>query len=248
MRKLLLIILAALLSAQPAQAAVRIYAASSLTEAVTDLAALYARAGHDKPLLVFGASSALARQIEQGAPADIFLSADGEWMDYLAKRSLIQTASRRDLLSNRLVLIVPADRPTKIAIRKGFPFAKLVGDGHWVTGDPASVPVGKYAKAALTSLGVWAEAEPRLARAENVRSALAFVERGDAVAGIVYATDAQASGKVAVAGIFPAASHPPIVYPVALTATAGKDAADFAAFLRSRAARAVFVKRGFIVK
>lgn len=248
MRKLLLPALVSICAALPAQAAVRIYAASSLTEAVTDIAALYAAAGHDRPLLVLGASSALARQIEQGAPADVFLSADSEWMDYAAKRSLIQPASRRDLLSNRLVLIVPADRPVKVAIRKGFPFAKLVGNGHWVTGDPESVPVGKYAKAALTSLGVWAAAEHRLARAENVRSALAFVERGDAVAGIVYATDAQASGKVAVAGIFPVASHPPIVYPVALTASAGKEGADFAAFLRSRAARVAFVKRGFIVR
>lgn len=248
MRRLSALLAAALALCAPAHGAVRVYAASSLTEAIEAVDALYAKSGHEPPVAVFASSSALARQIEAGAPADVFLSADEEWMDDAANKGAIRPDTRRDLLGNRLVLIVPAARPAKIAIRKGFPFARLVGDGKWVTGDPDSVPVGKYAKAALTNLGVWASAEPTLARAENVRSALAFVERGDAKAGIVYATDAQASRKVAVAGIFPASSHPPIVYPVALTTKAGPEAAQYVAFLRGPAARAVFKSKGFLVK
>lgn len=233
----------------PATAApVRVFAASSLTEALNDVADAYARTGLTRPTLVFGASSALARQIEAGAPAAIYFSADAAWMDYLAARKLLAAGSRRSLLSNRLVLVVPADAPTRIVIRRGFDFAGLIGDGRWSTGDPDSVPVGKYAKAALTRLGVWNAVEARLARAENVRAALAFVETGAARAGIVYATDARASNKVAVAGIFPASSHPPIVYPVAAIGKPGAEARAFLAFLAGPEARAAYAARGFLVR
>jgi molybdate transport system substrate-binding protein len=230
-----------------AEQPVRVFAASSLTEVLNDIADAYARTGRPRPLLAFAASSALARQIEQGAPADLFVSADQEWMDYLADRKLVALASRRTLASNRLVLVVPAGRARRIPIGKSFDMLPLVGDGRWVTGDPDSVPVGRYARTALERLGAWERASTRLARAENVRSALAFVERGDAAAGIVYATDAAASGKVAVAGTFPAWSHPKIVYPAALTAGAQAEARAFHVFLRSRAARALLVRRGFLL-
>ena len=248
MRAFLLLLMSLLAVPAQAEDAVRLFAASSLTEAVNDVADLYAKAGHPRPVIALAASSALARQIDQGAPADVFLSADEDWMDTLAKAGRIAPATRRDLLTNRLVLIVPSTSAARIAIRPGFAFARLIGDGHWATGDPDAVPVGKYAREALTSLRVWDSVSARLARAENVRAALAFVERGDAVAGIVYETDARASAKVRVAGVFPASSHKPIVYPVAATATAGPQAAPFLAFLRSSAARAAFRARGFGVK
>lgn len=228
---------------------VRVFAASSLTEAINDVADAYAKTGKARPTLVFAASSVLARQIEAGAPAAVFFSADETWMDYLAQRQLIVGDSRRALLSNRLVLVVPADAPVKLDIRPGFDFSGLIGDGKWTTGDPDSVPVGKYAKAALTNLGVWTSVEGKLARAENVRAALAFVETGAARAGIVYATDARASPKVTTAGVFPATSHPPIVYPAALIAgKSDAEARDFYAFLTGDAARSRFAARGFIVK
>lgn len=242
----LLLLLLGLLSAPLMAAPLNIYAASSLTEVVNDLADAWAKAGHERPVPVLGASSALARQVQAGAPANLFLSADEQWMDVLDRAGLLVAGTRADLLTNRLVLVVPAADRRKVVIGNNFAFAALVGRARWVTGDPASVPVGRYARAALSNLGVWAAAEPTLARAENVRSALAFVERGDAVAGIVYATDAKASAKVRVAGVFPAVSHPPIVYPVAVVK--GGDSAEaraFLAFLRGPAARRLFVARGF---
>lgn len=249
MRRCWLLLTALLLSVVPAAATpVRVFAASSLTEAMNDIADRYAATGRPRPTLVFAASSALARQIEAGAPAAVFVSADEAWMDYIAARKLIDAPSRRTLLGNRLVLVVPATAPRRVTIRPGFDLARLIGDGKWASGDPDSVPVGKYAKAALTSLGVWNAVEGRLVRGENVRAALAFVETGAARAGIVYATDARASKRVAIAGIFPARSHPPIVYPVALAAKPSAEARDFYAFLRSRAARAAFVARGFDVR
>lgn len=246
----ILALLLALLLAVPAVAQVRVFAASSLTEALTDVADAYAKTGKPRPTLVFGASSALARQIAAGAPASIFISADAAWMDQLAQARRIVFGSRRDLLANRLVLIVPADAATTtLAIGKGFDFAALIGDGKWTTGDPDAVPAGRYARAALTSLGVWDSVERHLARAENVRAALALVETGAAAAGIVYATDARASEDVAVAGVFPASSHPPIVYPAALTVLAPDTAArDFFAYLGSPTAKAIYRKRGFGVK
>ena len=195
----------------------------------------------------FAASSALARQIEQGAPADIFVSADEQWMDYLAERNLIVADTRISALSNRLVMIVPADRPRTIEIGRGMDLAGLLGpQGRIATGDPAHVPVGRYARQALTSLDLWAQAEPRLARAENVRAAMALVERGEAPVGIVYATDAAVSPRVRVAGAFPAASHEPISYPFAIVR--GKESAAnrrLLGFLTGTRAQPTYERFGF---
>ncbi|MEJ0022670.1 MAG: molybdate ABC transporter substrate-binding protein [Alphaproteobacteria bacterium] len=181
-----------------------VYAASSLTDAMKEIGPLYKAAGHLEPVFSYGASSALARQIEQGAKADVFASADEPWADYLAERKLIDPATRASLLSNTLVLVSPTDKPLKVKkIAKGFNLAAALGDGKLAMADPDSVPAGKYGKAALENLGVWASVENKVARAENVRAALRFVETGDAAAGIVYATDALASGpKVKVVGEF----------------------------------------------
>lgn len=247
MRRFLLALLLMFAGATPAVAeGARVYAASSLTEAMTAIGAAYAATGRPKPVLIFGASSALARQIERGAPAGVFVSADAEWANWLAERRLAVRDSRRVIAGNRLVLVVPADRPRIARLAPGFDLAAFVGPrGRWTTGDPQAVPVGRYARQALTRLGAWDKAAPRLARAENVRAALAFVERGDAAAGIVYATDALASGKVAVAGRFPPSSHAPIVYPALLTKGAGAEARAFHAFLRSKPARDILKARGF---
>ncbi len=239
--------LAALALAGPAWAApVRVFAASSLTEAMEAAADGYAATGATRPTLIFGASSALARQIDAGAPAAVFVSADTDWMDDVAAKGLIDAKSRRVIATNTLVVVVPATAPRTLKLAKGVDFAGFAGGGKWTTGDPDSVPVGKYAKAALTSLGAWDAALPKLARAENVRAALAFVERGEATAGIVYATDARATAKVRVAGVFPASSHPPIVYPAALvTANADPDARAFFAYLTGGKARAILLAKGF---
>ena len=245
--RLLLWLMILLLPTAPLRAApVRVFAASSLTEAMTAVADAWAATGKPRPVLVFQASSALARQIIAGAPASVFVSADTEWMAAVAKANVIIVPSRRNIASNQLVLVVPADQPRTARLVKGFDLAAFVGTGRWTTGDPDSVPVGRYARAALTSLDAWDAAAPRLARAENVRAALAYVERGDAAAGIVYATDARASGRVAVAGVFPAASHPPITYPAALVAAnANADARAFYAFLTGRRGRAILAAQGF---
>jgi molybdate transport system substrate-binding protein len=212
---------------------------------MTDIADAYAQTGRPRPVLVFGASSALARQIERGAPAGIFVSADREWADYLTTRRLTAGAPRL-IAGNRLVLIVPRDRARRVRLGRGFDLVGLIGPtGRWTTGDPDAVPVGRYAREALTALGAWERAAPQLARAENVRSALAFVERGDAAAGVVYTTDAQASAKVAVAGMFPASSHSRIVYPAVLTRGADDEARAFLRFLASPKARARLKARGF---
>jgi molybdate transport system substrate-binding protein len=245
---LLILLLPALaLAAKPepvAASPVRVFAASSLTEAVTAIADAFAATGQPRPLLVFQGSAALARQVIAGAPAAVFISADGAWMD--AAASVIAASSRRNIASNRLVLIVPADRPRAARLVKGFDFSAFVGNGRWTTGNPDSVPVGHYARAALASLGAWEAAAPKLARAENVRAALAYVERGDAAAGIVYATDAQASRKIVVAGVFPAWSHPPITYPAALVAAnADAGARAFFAFLTGPRGRAILIAKGF---
>ncbi|MBK5264915.1 MAG: molybdate ABC transporter substrate-binding protein [Alphaproteobacteria bacterium] len=223
-----------------------VLAAASLQESLTAAAAAWVAKGHEKPVLSFAASSALARQIEAGAAADIFISADEFWMDRLAEKGLIRPETRLSFLANRLVLIAPAGMRAKVAIRKGFPLARLLGKGRLAMADPDAVPAGKYGKAALMSLDVWNSVEPRLARAENVRAALALVERGAAPFGIVYATDARASRKVMVIGAFPDDSHPPITYSVALLKTASSpDAAAFRAFLISRQGRAIFARYGF---
>jgi molybdate transport system substrate-binding protein len=231
----------------PAQAQdLTVFAAASLKEALDEAEQQFQRANGQKVVVSYAASPALAKQIENGAPADVFISADPGWMDYLAKRQLINTATRTNLLRNRLVLIAPADSRLTARIVPGFPLAKLLGGGRLAVADPDSVPAGKYARAALEKLGVWASVEPRLARGDNVRAALNFVARGETPLGIVYQTDAYAEKKVKVVAQFPADTHPPIIYPAALTAGARHAAAPaFLAFLKSKAARAVFEKYGF---
>ncbi|HWL46332.1 MAG TPA: molybdate ABC transporter substrate-binding protein [Sphingomonadaceae bacterium] len=248
--RLALIALAAL--AVPAHAAdgkLVVFAAASLTEAMTDAADAYARAGHPRPTLAFAASSALARQIENGAPAGLFVSADEPWADYLEQRKLLLPGSRVSFLANRLVLIAPADRPFRTKIGPRFPLARLLGNGKLAMADPDAVPAGRYGKAALTNLGVWTTVEARVVRGDSVRAALRFVETGAARAGIVYATDAAASSKVMVAGVFPESSHPPISYPLALVAGhATPEAKAFRAWLLTRPAGAIFARHGFRVQ
>jgi molybdate transport system substrate-binding protein len=243
----------ALAGAAPAYAKdakpVTIYAASSLTDALNEVAASYAAAGHAKPVFSYASSSQLARQIEQGARADMFISADETWMDYLAERKLIVTASRVSILSNRLVLVAPAASTMNLKIGSGFDLAGALNGGKLSMADPDSVPAGKYGKAALQSLGVWGAVEPSVAKAENVRAALRFVETGDAPAGIVYLTDAMASGpKVKVIGEFPQASYPKISYPMVLLKGAKGGTKAFADYLRSPPAIAIFKRQGFIIQ
>lgn len=224
---------------------ITVFAAASLTDSLQELTADFGRTTGINVRLSFAASSALARQIESGAPADVFLSADQEWMDYLGARKLIDPGSRRDLLGNRLVLVAPSASGISLRIEPHFGLVGALGKGRLATGDPDSVPVGRYARAALTQLGVWSEVEPRLVRAENVRAALALVDRGEVPLGIVYLTDALIDRGVRVVGVFPGDTHPPITYPIALTVGARSGAREFVDFLHSPAADAVFVKYGF---
>ena len=224
-----------------------VLAAASLQESLTAAADAWTARGHDKPVLSFAGSSALARQIAAGAPADLFISADEEWMDAVAAKGLIKPATRASFLGNRLVLIAPAAHPLKLAIRPGFPLAAALGTGRLAMADPDAVPAGQYGRAALTALKVWPSIEPKLVRAENVRAALTLVECDEATAGIVYATDARIAKGVRVAGIFPASSHKPITYPVALlTASTNPDAEAFRRFLLSRQGKAIFARYGFV--
>lgn len=225
---------------------VTVFAAASLQESLTAAGAAWTAKSGTPVRFSFGASSAIARQIDQGAPADLFLAADEEWMDWLASRRGIVTATRRRLLSNQLVLIAPAGSKTTLKIAPGMPLARALGGGRLAVADTASVPAGKYARTALTSLGVWASVEGRLLPAENVRAALAWVARGEAPLGVVYATDARAEPKVRVVGVFPASSHPPIVYPGAVTARSrNSGAAAFLGFLQGPRAGAIFRRYGF---
>jgi len=225
-----------------------VFAAASLKNALDQVAEDYeAKTGH-KVTVSYAGSSALAKQIEQGAPADIFISADLDWMDYLAGKSLIRNETRRNLLGNALVLVAPADSTLAIKIAPGFDLAKALGDGKLAVADPAAVPAGKYAKASLEKLGVWDSVKDKLAQAENVRAALAFIAQGEAPLGIVYQTDAAAEPKVKIVDSFPADSHPPIVYPVAQTASStNPDASAFLDYLGSEDARKVFEGQGFEV-
>jgi molybdate transport system substrate-binding protein len=246
-----LIILCLLLAPLAARAQqLTVFAAASLTDAMKDVSVQWTAAGHKPLRLSFGSSSTLARQIEQGAPANLFASADQKWMDYLAGKQLIAADTRKDLLGNELVLVVPADHPRQITIAPGFDLLAILGpNGHLATGDPAHVPVGIYAEQALRKLGLWDAVAPRLARAADVRSALLLVERGEASAGIVYATDAAASKAVMVAGTFPANTHDPIAYPFAVTKAGDTPAARaLLTFLSGPQARAIFIKRGFKVE
>jgi molybdate transport system substrate-binding protein len=226
-----------------------VFAAASLTEALGDVGRAYAQSGKTAPAFSFAASSALARQIENGAPAALFMSADEDWMDYLDKRHLIVDGTRVPLLGNTLVLITPADRPLAITIAPHFDLAGALGDGKLAMADPRSVPAGLYGKAALQKLGVWDAVSPKVIHGENVRTALTFVERGEAKAGIVYGSDAALTPKVKVVATFPADSHPPISYPLAIVK--GHDSAaarDFARFVASAPARAIFTRYGFTPK
>jgi molybdate transport system substrate-binding protein len=248
-RRVLLIVSAILMAlAAPVRAAdkLTVFAAASLTETLDEVADAYAKTGHERPVISYAASSALARQIEAGAPAAIFVSADEPWADYLQTRGLLAAGTRRSILRNRLVLVAPKSQPLKLTIRQGFNLKGALAGGRLAIGDPESVPAGKYAMAALTSLGVWQAVEPLTVRADSVRSALRFVETGAARAGIVYATDAKASDKVVMVDTFPENSHPAITYPIARIArNDSPQAKAFYDFLSSKSAQAIYIRHGF---
>jgi len=222
-----------------------VFAAASLTNVLQDLGDSFTTHTSIPVRFSFAASSALARQIENVAPADVFFSADLEWMDYLQTRNLIQRDTRHDVLGNRLVLIAPVDSKVKLTIAPHCRLAAALGKGRLATGDPDAVPVGRYAREALTTLGIWNDVADRLVRADSVRSALAFVDRGEAPLGIVYETDALIDKHVRIVGVFPADSHLPIVYPIALTSTAKLDAAKFVEYVRGPAGVVAFKSNGF---
>jgi molybdate transport system substrate-binding protein len=231
----------------PAGAAV-VFAATSTKTALDSVANAWQDETGKRISTAYASSAALAKQIEQGAPADIFISADRKWMDYLEKAKLIRAGTRKNLFGNKLVLIEPRDADVKLEIAKGFDLAGATGDGKIAVCMIDSCPAGIYAKEALESLGVFAGVEPKLAQADNVRNALTLVSRGEARFGIVYATDVKADPKVKVVGTFPASSHSPIVYPVAIAAASeNPDAAFFLAYLASQTATKIFLEQGFEV-
>lgn len=226
-----------------------ILAAASLQESLSAAADGWARKGHPRPVMSFAASSALARQVAAGATADLFISADEPWMDDLAKRGLIVPQTRVSFLGNALVLVAPAISRARVNFADRRRLAALLGAGPLAMADTDAVPAGRYGKAALASLGIWEAVAPKVVRAENVRAALALVERGAAPLGIVYATDAKASKAVRVIGTFPAASHPPITYPVArLKASTNPQGEAFRRYLVSPEGKAVFVRYGFSLR
>ncbi len=227
---------------------ITVFAAASMKNALDDVNAAFTKATGVKVVSSYAASSALAKQVEGGAPADAFVSADLKWMDYLQDKKAIKTDTRVNLLGNKLVLIAPKDSKLgNVTIGEGFDLAKLAGDGRIATGDVRAVPVGLYAKAALEKLGSWAAAEPKFAMSDNVRAALLLVSRGEAALGIVYETDAKVEPGVKIIGTFPERSHPPITYPMAATTTAKSDVVGYLAFLRGKAAKDIFEKYGFTV-
>ncbi|WP_291295495.1 molybdate ABC transporter substrate-binding protein [Elioraea sp.] len=240
-------------TAPRAQQGATVFAAASLSDALRVLGQDWAARGNPGPRFSFASSSALARQIEQGAPADLFVSADEAWASYLQERNLLVNATRTSLLGNSLVLVAPADAATTITLSRGTlargtDLVALLGPaGRIATGDPAHVPVGRYARAALTWMGQWEAIAPRLARADNVRAALLLVARGEAPLGIVYATDAAASAGVRIVGTFPAESHDAITYPFALTrrAEGNAEARAYLAFLTGPEAAATWLRFGF---
>lgn len=234
--------------AAPHAPSATVFAAASLTDSLKAVAQAYKAKTGTSVTLSFGASSTLARQIEQGAAADLFLSADAEWMDHLQNKGLIAKASRKDLLGNQLVLVAgPGAKPAP-KIAPHFDMAGALGDRRLAIADPASVPAGRYAKQALTALGVWDHVAAKVAAAENVRVALEYVARGEAPYGIVYATDVKVAPTVRFAGVFPESSHTPIVYPAALTKTASAGAKAFLEYLGSKDARAIFERAGFTLR
>jgi molybdate transport system substrate-binding protein len=226
---------------------VTVFAAASLTDALNEIGTAYQKQTGHTAAMSFAASSVLARQIANAQGADVFISADTEWMDYLDKRSLLAPGTRKNLLGNHLVLIAPADSKLHLTVAPGFDILGALHGGRLALADPESVPAGKYAKAALATLGVWNAVAGQLAPAENVRVALAYVARGETPLGIVYTTDARAEPRVRVVGSFPDNTHPPIVYPAALTKEAKPLAREFLDYLKSPAAAAVFRKAGFVV-
>jgi molybdate transport system substrate-binding protein len=238
----------AVLFSQPvaAQETLTVFAAASLKNALDDVNAAFTKASNIKVTASYAASSALAKQIESGAPADAYISADLKWMDYVAGKKQIKTDTRFNLLGNRLVLIAGKDsKLNKVQIGQGFDIAKLAGDGRIAVADTKAVPAGLYAKAALEKLGAWKAAEPKLAQAENVRATLAFVARGETPIGIVYETDAKVEPNVKIVGHFPDGSYPPVTYPAAATVHAKADTAKYLKFLHGAEAKAVFEKYGF---
>lgn len=240
------VILAALSPAAAEDKTITVFAAASMKNALDEVDAAYSAKTGVKFSVSYAASSVLARQIGQGAPADVFVSADTDWMDYATAKKTINESTRANLLGNSIVLIAPKDsRVDNVTIAQGFDLAKLAGDGRIATGDVQSVPVGKYAKAALQKLGAWQAAEPKFAMAESVRAALTLVARGEANLGIVYSTDAKVEPGVKIVGTFPADSHPAIIYPVAATTAAKPETNGYLAFLRTTAAKAIFEKYGF---
>jgi len=227
---------------------VLVFAAASLKNALDAVNAQWAKETGKKAVISYASSPALAKQIEQGAPAQMFISADLDWMDYLATKSLIKPETRSNLLGNRIVLIAPKDKAQPVEIKPGLDLAKLLGDGRLAMANVDAVPAGKYGKAALEKLGLWSGVSGKIAQAENVRAALLLVSRGEAPAGIVYQTDAAADATVKIIGTFPEDTHPPIVYPIALTASATHpDAAAFLAYIRSDKAKPLFQAQGFTV-
>jgi molybdate transport system substrate-binding protein len=230
-----------------AQDTLTVFAAASLRNALDATNAAFTQASGIKVTASYAATSALVKQIEQGAPADVFISADLKWMDYALERKLVKADTRINLLGNRLVLIAAKDSKLEnVAIGKDFDIAKLAGDGRIAVADVKAVPAGRYARTALESLGAWKTAQPKLAMAENVRAALAYVARGETAVGIVYETDAKIEPGVKIVGVFPEASHPPVTYPVAATAeTKNASVARYLVFLRSAAAKAIFEQYGF---
>jgi len=227
---------------------VKVFAAASLKDALDKVGSAWKAKSGKEMVGSYAASSALAKQIEQAAPADVFMSADLDWMNYLDKKKLIKPGTRKDLLGNQLVLIAATGSGIKLDLKPGIDLAGILGSDKLAMGEVKSVPAGKYGKAALDKLGLWASVEKNVAMTENVRAALALVARGEAKLGIVYATDARAEPKVQVAGIFPANSHPPIIYPVALVASAtNPDAQEFLSFLSSPDAAGIFEAQGFTV-
>lgn len=250
---LVVFVVLAVAAAQPSPAraaGIVVFAAASLKNALDAVAAEWHAQSGKTATIAYAASSTLAKQIDNGAPADLFISADLKWMDYLQQHQLIKPQSRRDLLGNSLVLIAPKDsEPAKqapLTIAPGLPLMTMLGnDGRLAMAEPNAVPAGLYGKAALTRLGLWPSVEHRIAAAANVRAALALVARGEAPLGIVYKTDAAVEPGVKIVGTFPADSHPPITYPLALTVSARAGAAEFAAYLRGPAAAAVFEAQGF---
>jgi len=244
---LFLLVLSTFGNAPEAQSGkVLVFAAASLKTALDEINAQWQGRTGKRAVVSYAASSALAKQIEQGAPADIFISADLDWMEYLAERKLIRPETRSDLLSNRLVLIAPKGTNLQVDIKPGFPLASLLGQGHLALANTDAVPAGKYSKAALKALGVWEQVKGRIAQAENVRAALLLVSRGEAPLGIVYESDAVSDPSVVTVGILPDATHPRIIYPIALTSgSTSPDAGGFLDELKSPQARTIFEKQGF---